>query len=533
MIIKSDSNRYTNAIKAVLICFLFLATILSHRILAEDIKDILSKLYSPEQIAAKTSLESLIARGQIEALGLSGVYETQFLAPDNLATKFNFAEISFEQVYSGGEGWIVDQNGAMTALSGMELERLFRSVLLTSGAWLSDTLTSYSRTYLGITLFGDVELGDIERHHLALISSDSSRIELFLDTLTGDIVGTTESFDDIDLTMTLSDYREVAGQRLSYFATVSSNIPQLEMKITVDEYMINEPIDRSVFSAPTQTHADIIWPKQTDSVVIPIEFQNGRVFARASVNGSRPLRFILDTGAGINIINRPLLETLGLSTTGQIATKGIAGYESAGFVKVDTLRVGELIFVGQTVAEADLSASLGLDPDRLGGILGFEFFRSFRVKLDFENEILTIWISSKAAVQAELAVHMTFISKIPAILVSVAGIEGRFLVDLGSDGGVFLNSSFAQKVGLDTLIVESDSYQRTSGIGGSISSRAIILPEFKIGSRIFLNQSARTLGDGPGVAGSDEIAGLIGTRFLKDFTLVFDYPRKFIYFISR
>jgi len=106
-------------------------------------------------------------------------------------------------------------------------------------------------------------------------------------------------------------------------------------------------------------------------------------------------------------------------------------------------------------------------------------------------------------------------------------------VDLGSDGAVFLNSFFARKIGMDAFTVESDSYQRTSGIGGSISSRAIILPEMRIGSRIFQNQPARLLEDGPGVAGSEEIAGLIGTRFLKDFSLVLDYPRKFIYFISR
>ncbi|MCH9032116.1 MAG: aspartyl protease family protein, partial [candidate division Zixibacteria bacterium] len=491
MITRPELNRHTSATKAVLICFLLLFAILSHRILADEAKDILSRLYSPEQIAAKTSLESLIARGQIKAFGLNGVFETQFLAPDKLVTRVNFDDLAFAQVYSGGEAWIVDQNGAATTLSGMELERLYCSVLLTSGAWLSDTLKSYTRTYLGKTLFEDVNTGEIERYNLALTSSTGSMIELFLDTLTGDIVGTIENFDDVNLTMTMADFREVAGQRLAYLATVSSNIPQLEMEITVNEYMIDVPIDRSVFEMPAQTHTDIIWPKQTDSVVIPIEFQNGRIYARASVNGSRPLRFILDTGAGINIINRPLLETLGLSAIGQIATKGIAGYDSAGFVKIDTFRVGELIFRGQTVAETDLSASLGLDPDSLGGILGFDFFRSFRVKLDFKNEIMTIWISPGAAVRAELAVPMTFISKIPAIVVSVAGIEGRFLVDLGSDGAVFLNSFFARKIGIDTLIVESDSYQRTSGIGGSISSRAIILPEMRIGSRIFQNQPAR------------------------------------------
>lgn len=66
--------------------------------------------------------------------------------------------------------------------------------------------------------------------------------------------------------------------------------------------------------------------------VVPFESSNNLVLVVASVNGSKPLSFILDTGAGGPVINE-LAKELGLKLQGQSETTTGDGAAEASFVK--------------------------------------------------------------------------------------------------------------------------------------------------------------------------------------------------------
>src|SRR4030081_1627958 len=60
------------------------------------------------------------------------------------------------------------------------------------------------------------------------------------------------------------------------------------------------------------------FPAGQNVVEVPFEVESGWIVIRVSVNGSRPLRFVLDTGAaGTALTNPAIVDSLNLKITGK------------------------------------------------------------------------------------------------------------------------------------------------------------------------------------------------------------------------
>lgn len=107
------------------------------------------------------------------------------------------------------------------------------------------------------------------------------------------------------------------------------------------------------------------------------------------VNRSGPFEFVLDTGATLTCINENLVDSLGLPEQASQIGFG-AGVQSAGRVRlvaVDSFRVGNAGAFDLTACVLDLDTfeQAGLQID---GLVGLNFLREFRIKLDFEREVV-------------------------------------------------------------------------------------------------------------------------------------------------
>ena len=127
-------------------------------------------------------------------------------------------------------------------------------------------------------------------------------------------------------------------------------------------------------------------------VAIPFELSNRHVIVKVSVNRSRPLSFVLDTGANAAIIRMNVAKELRLTLHGRVDARGAGSGSQAGS-RVDDARwslVGLERFT-QTVALAlplpDLPSALGRDVD---GIVGGEFIRQFVVELDYQARLIRL-----------------------------------------------------------------------------------------------------------------------------------------------
>jgi predicted aspartyl protease len=105
--------------------------------------------------------------------------------------------------------------------------------------------------------------------------------------------------------------------------------------------------------------------------------------AAVLINGRGPFRFILDTGANTSALSPRIVETLGLKSAegDSVGVHGVTGSEMLPFVRVKTLRAGEIelrdsrmpILAQHVFADAD-------------GILGVEGLQHARVDVDFSRD---------------------------------------------------------------------------------------------------------------------------------------------------
>lgn len=118
----------------------------------------------------------------------------------------------------------------------------------------------------------------------------------------------------------------------------------------------------------------------------------GHVLVPVSINGSEPLIFVLDTGAGKTFITPGAAEELGLEEVpGEGAsTLGVHGKSVNPEVEIQSIAVGEVLV-------ADIQAIV-LDLDHItrgnwqaDGILGMDFLRQFDVRVDFGRSLVSFY----------------------------------------------------------------------------------------------------------------------------------------------
>ena len=132
-------------------------------------------------------------------------------------------------------------------------------------------------------------------------------------------------------------------------------------------------------------------PKSRGSYRIPFELTNNLVILQVSVNGSRPLAFILDTGASTAVISDSRAKELGLKLEGKTDATTQGGAIEASFVKGVSLNLSGVEFPRMTLAAIRLSgleAGLGRTVD---GILGYEIFNRFVVEIDYASKVVRFY----------------------------------------------------------------------------------------------------------------------------------------------
>ena len=113
-----------------------------------------------------------------------------------------------------------------------------------------------------------------------------------------------------------------------------------------------------------------------------------RAFALpVSINGAKPLKLEIDTGAGGILINSKAAEKVGLRKLRDIKVGGIGdeGDRDAWLSMADTVRIGTVEFADSIVRVSDKKTFPDID-----GLIGMDVFSAFLVTLDFPRRILRL-----------------------------------------------------------------------------------------------------------------------------------------------
>jgi hypothetical protein len=263
----------------------------------------------------------------------------------------------------------------------------------------------------------------------------------------------------------------------------------------------------------------------TNSVSIPAKFHRGRVVLTGTINGSKPMTFLLDSGCSIPTLHPELVDELKLQQWGHVRINGIAGEERA-----PTFKGAVFDFAGVSYAPFRVAAvpSERNESRRRDGVLGSGFFNRFVVEIDGPKKTVRVYSPTNFVYSGKgevIPFHLR--EEIPVVKASLVladerELEGDYEIDTGCDSGLCLGEPFVQRSKLlDSLKARSSE---KFGVGGSISTRSGTIPVFRIGHAEVRGADADLFVGGSPV--DEPLAGHIGMGVLREFKVIFDYSRR-------
>ncbi len=306
------------------------------------------------------------------------------------------------------------------------------------------------------------------------------------------------------------------------------------------------------FFCPPVFCTDSHFSSGKSSVAVPFELDNNLIYVRVSVNGSRPLSFILDTGAH-SMIHVRQARTIGLKL------KLVGQARGAGATQPDVYLVTEkvsfslpgvqlsprmLVAVSLDAAEACVNEfnideegrKIGSDRSKqsgakreVDGILGKQFFDQFVVEIDYAHRLLNVYDRSSykyAGSGKEIPLEIGEQHIFARAQIKVAGrapLAGRFLLDTGSAQAISLMKPFMNE---NKLLPSTEGMTSlpVCGLGGHEKEKswigtleALQLGEFKVAAPVTEFRLADP---------NTDADGFIGGAVFRRFKVIFDYSRR-------
>ena len=253
------------------------------------------------------------------------------------------------------------------------------------------------------------------------------------------------------------------------------------------------------------------------------------VLVPVTVNGRGPFEFILDTGAGTSLLSTELAAQLSAKVLGSKEGQSAGGKISVSLAKVESLAVGAAAINDLEVGIVDLSHIGKTVGAKIDGDLGYNFLRHFRVTIDYAKSEIAFDDSRRfdrisPSGRTEVPMRLANPAK-PLILVDVyANQRGpfQFAIDTGTSTTA-ITPELAKELG----VVSKPLGLGTTG-GAHVAVTAGMMQSFMVGGARIDDMSVviadffTVLSEAVGA----KLDGIVGYNFLRNYTVVFDYPNE-------
>ncbi len=276
--------------------------------------------------------------------------------------------------------------------------------------------------------------------------------------------------------------------------------------------------------------SDIHFDSGKSALKIPFELHNNQIYLQIPINGSKPLWFILDTGAR-TVISRSAAQKLDLElreqgqfqSTGELISFKVASTKNVSFKLPGAALTIQNVAV---VVFEDVEKCVGHTAD---GIFGLEFFNSSVVEIDYKKRLINVYEakSYKYSGKGEAVSLEPLSSGLITVRADVTpsnrtSITGKFMIDTGFTLSLLLNSPFVE--GNKLLAAGQGQNLTVCGFGEAKAIKdkvaALRLGSFKFDDLNTILSQAKS-----GVNAADDFDGLIGGEILSQFKVIFDYSR--------
>jgi hypothetical protein len=282
-------------------------------------------------------------------------------------------------------------------------------------------------------------------------------------------------------------------------------------------------------------------------VVIPFELINNLVIIKARINGSVPLKLIVDTGvSNVLITSLPNGEEISLRRTRTVTLSGLGEGDpiEAFYAEQNRLNIGkvegtnvEVLFLKKDIF--NLSAFMGT---YVHGLIGYDLFANFAVEIDYIAKKIILYKPEEFEKKFQkLPEHrwwhkypITIEEKKPYIDVGFKHRPGlpyttlRLLIDSGSS-----NAFSLYKITHQDIIVPQSRIKALIGVGlsGNVNGYLGRVQKAKLGDEFFFEQPVVAYPDSLAIRRAFELGGRngsIGGEVLRRFKIIFHYRDKHI-----
>jgi hypothetical protein len=426
--------------------------------------------------------------------------------------------------YDGTKAWEKEPSGTVTDQAGGDVVPL-----AISEAYQDQNL--WWRPDAGgaaVESLGEKSDGGKTYDALKITPKNGIAIEAWFDPTTHLLYRTIQENGTAVNTSTFSDYASYDGAMIARKLVVDDGSHNLQTStLTSAKFSAAEPI--SAYQRPAEDLHDFSIAGGAHETTVPFHLWNNHIYADVSVNGSKPMTFIFDTG-GHSIIAPATAKELGIHAMGSVSSTGAGdNIVQGGEAMVKSLTVGGATITDQPVTTLDFSPA-GVEGANEHGMVGYEFFARFITRFDYGAHTVT-FIDKKYfdPSTAGMPVPMRLYHQFPEILGSYDGIPGRFGIDTGSRMPLLLNKAWAEKNGVPKTGTPSVAAQTGWGVGGATHSVVFRGGELKLGD-VTIDHPLTMVSTDKGGAGSVEsFPSNVGGGVLKRYAVTFDYDNSTMY----
>ena len=130
-------------------------------------------------------------------------------------------------------------------------------------------------------------------------------------------------------------------------------------------------------------------------IEFPFQFREGLLWFEVKVSQSpKPLNFLLDTGAGVSVINLRTAKQIGLKLGQEVTVQSVGAMLPGYWQQHITAKVGDLELPNEYLA-VDLEKLSSSCEKSVDGLIGADFFRGRAVQIDFDAQIIRLLKSDK------------------------------------------------------------------------------------------------------------------------------------------
>jgi predicted aspartyl protease len=261
----------------------------------------------------------------------------------------------------------------------------------------------------------------------------------------------------------------------------------------------------------------------SDVIHIPLTFTEvGKPLIDVMINAEGPYSFVIDTGASTSGVRDELAQTLKLPVIRKLNTNGLGGK-----VLPLTLYSAHEIVYGTNVRQANVALTgfphFGVRDGRMG-ILPAGFLTTLPSQLDYEAKELRLYrgawpdLNDFTPVKSYLSAENPGESQKIYLTVVIDGDPLKVLLDTGSSDELLLFPRVVKSKGLWNRFAVYRDLKRRGVTGATTATRLVTMPNFAIGD-IKLDSLPVMLMDPAGHDGNFNVDGILGTRFLSQYTL--------------